>query len=46
MHTLTNGILTVKVKEHGAELAGIVKNGIEYLWQADPKFSCTFPDRG
>ena len=38
MQTLTNGILTIKVKEHGAELASIVKNGIEYLWQADPKF--------
>lgn len=38
MQTLTNGILTIKVKEHGAELSSIVKNGIEYLWQADPKF--------
>lgn len=38
MQTLTNGLLTIKVKEHGAELSSIVKNGIEYLWQADPKF--------
>jgi len=38
MQTLTNGILTVNVKEHGAELSSIVKNGIEYLWQADPAF--------
>ena len=38
MQTLTNGTLTIKVKEHGAELASIVKNGVEYLWQADPKF--------
>ena len=38
MQTLTNGILTIKVKEHGAELASIVKNGVEYLWQADPAF--------
>ena len=38
MQTLTNGILTIKVKEHGAELASLVKNGVEYLWQADPKF--------
>ena len=38
MQTLTNGTLTIKVKEHGAELASLVKNGVEYLWQADPKF--------
>lgn len=38
MHTLTNGTLTINVKEHGAELSSIVKNGVEYLWQADPKF--------
>ena len=38
MQTLTNGILTVNVKEHGAELSSIVKNGTEYLWQADPAF--------
>lgn len=38
MQTLSNGNLTIKVKEHGAELASIVKNGTEYLWQADPKF--------
>lgn len=38
MHTLTNGILTIKVKEHGAELSSIIKNGTEYLWQADPAY--------
>ena len=38
MHTLENEILTVKVKEHGAELCSIVKGGTEYLWQADPAF--------
>lgn len=38
MQTLTNGILTVNVKEHGAELSSIIKNGTEYLWQADPAF--------
>ena len=38
MHTLTNGILTVNVKEHGAELSSIRKGEVEYLWQADPAF--------
>ena len=38
MHTLKNEILTVQVKEHGAELASIRKGSIEYLWQADPMF--------
>ena len=38
MHTLKNDILTVQVKEHGAELASIKKGSTEYLWQADPAF--------
>lgn len=38
MHTLKNDILTVLVKEHGAELASIRKGSAEYLWQADPAF--------
>ena len=38
MQTLKNGQLTVKVKEHGAELCSIIKGETEYLWQADPAF--------
>ena len=38
MHTLKNDVLTVQVKEHGAELASIMKGSTEYLWQADPAF--------
>lgn len=38
MHTLKNDVLTVLVKEHGAELASIRKGTTEYLWQADPAF--------
>ena len=38
MHTLKNDVLTVLVKEHGAELASIKKGSTEYLWQADPAF--------
>lgn len=38
MHTLKNDILTVQVKEHGAELSSIKKGSTEYLWQADPAF--------
>ena len=38
MQTLKNDILTIAVDNHGAELTSINKNGIEYLWQADPAF--------
>lgn len=38
MHILKNDVLTVRVKEHGAELCSIVKDDTEYLWQADPAF--------
>ena len=38
MHVLKNDILTVQVKEHGAELSSIKKGSTEYLWQADPEF--------
>ena len=35
---LSNGTLNVTIAEHGAELRSVIKNGIEYMWQADPKF--------
>lgn len=38
MKTKSNEKLTIKVKEHGAELASIVCQGREYLWQADESF--------
>lgn len=38
MKTISNNRLTIKVKQHGAELASIVSNGREYLWQADEAF--------
>lgn len=38
MERLSNEILTVAVKEHGAELSSIRKGEVEYLWQADPAF--------
>ncbi len=39
MHKIENDLLTVGVKEEGAELASVrsKKNEIEYLWQADGK---------
>jgi len=39
-HTLTNGEITIEVKNAGAELASLhsEKTGLEYLWQGDPKF--------
>jgi len=40
MKTITNGIITISVDGHGAELSSLVLNatGREYLWQADPAF--------
>lgn len=38
MHTLHNGILTVEVNTHGAELQSIRKDSVEYLWQGDPAY--------
>lgn len=38
MKTISNGRLTISVKDHGAELASIVSSGREYLWQADEAF--------
>lgn len=38
MKTLSNGLISISVKEHGAELSSIRCNDKEYLWQADPAF--------
>lgn len=38
MVTLNNEVLSIAVKEHGAELYSIRKGDVEYLWQADPAF--------
>lgn len=38
MTILENGILTVEVSSHGAELQSIRKNGVEYLWQGDSAY--------
>ena len=38
MNTLSNHELTLQVSPHGAELTSIVRNGHEFLWQADPAY--------
>ncbi len=35
---LTNGILSIEVAPHGAELVSLVKDGREYMWSGDPAF--------
>ena len=35
MEQIQNSIISVRAKAAGAELTSIIKNGIEYLWQAD-----------
>lgn len=35
---LNNGIIKVTISKHGAELKSVVKDGREYMWNADPKF--------
>lgn len=34
---LENGIIEATIKKHGAELASLKKDGIEYMWNADKK---------
>lgn len=36
IHEIDNGIISIAVREKGAELASIKKDGKEYLWNADP----------
>jgi galactose mutarotase-like enzyme len=36
MQTIQNKHIIVKAQKAGAELTSIVKEGVEYLWQADP----------
>lgn len=38
MFTLSNNILSIAVKEHGAELSSLRKGDHEYLWQAHEAF--------
>lgn len=38
MDTISNGLLTLAVSAHGAEMTGIRKGETEYLWSGDPKF--------
>lgn len=38
MTILSNGILTVEVSGHGAELQSIRKGDVEYLWQGDSAY--------
>lgn len=39
-HTLTNGVITIGVRNVGAELTSLrsERTGLEYLWQGDPAF--------
>ncbi len=38
IYTLNNDNLTVSVNGLGAELTSVKKEGVEYLWQGDPKY--------
>ena len=35
---LTSKNMTAEINYHGAELKSLIKDGKEYMWQADPKF--------
>ncbi len=35
---LSNGILSVEISSHGAELKSAIKNGFEYMWCGDEKY--------
>ena len=38
MITLNNGQVKCVISEMGAEIKSIVRGGVEYMWEADPKF--------
>lgn len=38
LYTISNGILTAKINDKGAELYALKKNGVEHIWQGDPRF--------
>ena len=38
MVTISNSEITVKIAEMGAEIQSIVRGGVEYMWDRDPKF--------
>ena len=38
MDRIDNGLLSIAVSAHGAELTGIRKGDTEYLWNADPRY--------
>lgn len=37
-YTLTNGTVSATINEKGAELSSLRKDGIDYMWYADPTF--------
>lgn len=37
-YTLTDGHTAVTIKSKGAELSSVVRNGIEYMWDANPEY--------
>lgn len=37
-YTLTNGSVSATINEKGAELSSLKKNGIDYMWYADPAY--------
>ena len=37
-YTIANDRLTVQISSRGGELQSIIRDGREYLWQADPAF--------
>ncbi len=38
IYTLKNNALTVNVSSVGAEIMSVTRDGLEYMWQGDPKF--------
>ncbi len=37
-YTISNSTYTLTVSDHGAEIRSLKKDGVELMWQADPKF--------
>ena len=35
---LNNGVLSVEISDHGAEIKSVIKDNYEYMWCGDKKY--------
>ena len=37
-YTMKNNIMSVEINSNGAEVKSVIKNGVEYMWNANPEY--------